>query len=88
MTAPLEAALADLVRQLVREEMAKGAPPAPRPPRLWSVKETADLLGLSRAFVYRELIASGKLRSRKVGGRRLCSDADVEAYIASTGQDR
>jgi excisionase family DNA binding protein len=50
-------------------------------PRLaLSVKETAEALGLSKAFVER-LIAIGELPSRKVGRRRLVPVAAIQAWL-------
>ena len=49
--------------------------------RLLSVIETARELGISRSVVY-ELLASGALRSAKIGRRRLIPREAVEEFIA------
>jgi excisionase family DNA binding protein len=43
-------------------------------------------LGLSRAKVY-ELIGSGALRAVRIDGARRIKAADLEAYVASLGED-
>ena len=48
---------------------------------LLSVIETARELGISRSVVY-ELLASGALRSAKIGRRRLIPREAVEEFIA------
>lgn len=79
MTAPLEDVLREMVRGIVREELASHAP-APATPRLYSVTQAAKYLSLSRALTYR-LITSGELGSRKIRGRRLVSSAALAAFI-------
>ena len=49
--------------------------------RLLSVIETARELGISRSLIY-ELLASGALRSAKIGRRRLIPREAVEEFIA------
>ena len=49
--------------------------------RLLSVIETARELGISRSLAY-ELLASGALRSAKIGRRRLIPHEAVEEFIA------
>jgi excisionase family DNA binding protein len=53
---------------------------------LYRVSEAAAALGLSRAKVY-ELINSGVLRSVRIDGARRIKAADLEAYVASLGED-
>ena len=53
---------------------------------LYRVGEAASALGLSRAKVY-ELINSGVLRSVRIDGARRIKAADLEAYVASLGED-
>jgi excisionase family DNA binding protein len=53
---------------------------------LHRVGEAAAALGLSRAKVY-ELIGSGALRSVRIDGARRIKAADLEAYVASLGED-
>lgn len=49
--------------------------------RLNSIESTMAQLGLGRSKVY-ELIASGELRSVKVGRRRLVSDTAINEFVA------
>jgi excisionase family DNA binding protein len=53
---------------------------------LYRVSEAAAALSLSRAKVY-ELISSGALRSVRIDGARRIRAADLEAYVASLGED-
>lgn len=48
--------------------------------RLNSIESTMAQLGLGRSKVY-ELIATGELRSVKVGRRRLVSDAAINEFV-------
>lgn len=43
-------------------------------------KEAADILGVSVAFIYKEM---GRLTSLKFGARRLIHQNDLNAYIAA-----
>ena len=81
MTDRLAAALSELVEAL-REELRTEAEASPRAPdRLLDVEEAAATLGLGRTSVYVE-IAAGRLRSLRVGRRRLIPAASITAYIA------
>jgi excisionase family DNA binding protein len=53
---------------------------------LYRVSEAAVALGLSRAKVY-GLINSGALRAVRIDGARRIKAADLEAYVASLGED-
>ena len=53
---------------------------------LYRVSEAAAVLSLSRAKVY-ELIKSGVLRSVRIGGARRVTAADLEAFVASLGEE-
>lgn len=82
MTDRLTVALVELVEAL-REELRTEADAGPRTPdRLLSVDEAAAALGLGRSLLYHEL-ASGGLRSVKVGRRRLVPSSAIVAYIES-----
>ena len=82
MTDRLTAALAELAEAL-REELRVEAAADPRAPdRLLSVDEAASMLGLGRSLVYGEL-GAGRLRSVKVGRRRLVPAAALSEYIAA-----
>lgn len=48
--------------------------------RLNNIEAVMGLLGLGRSKVY-ELIASGELRSVKVGRRRLVSDVAIDDFV-------
>jgi excisionase family DNA binding protein len=48
--------------------------------RAFSIVEAARLCGLSRATLYR-LIASGKLKTIKIGARRVVPAAAIDALL-------
>jgi excisionase family DNA binding protein len=48
--------------------------------RLWPVEAVMERLSVGRSMVF-ELMASGELRSLKVGRRRLVSEAAIVEYI-------
>jgi excisionase family DNA binding protein len=50
--------------------------------KLISIREVAQRLGLSKVSVYR-WTECGKLPSLKLGGRRLVSEAAIDALVAS-----
>ena len=79
-TARLEAAITELVAALRQEMEPTPAPHAPD--RLLSIEEAARLIGVSRASAYLELQA-GRLRSLKVGRRRLVPTSAISHYIAA-----
>jgi excisionase family DNA binding protein len=49
-------------------------------PRAFSIRETERAVNLSRATIYR-LIAAGKLKTVKVGARRLVPVAAIDALL-------
>jgi excisionase family DNA binding protein len=53
---------------------------------LYRVSDAALALSLSRAKVY-ELINSGALRSVRIDGARRIRAADLEAFVASLGEE-
>jgi excisionase family DNA binding protein len=80
MSNRLEAAMAELIEALaeaVREE-ADARPAAPD--RLLSVDEAGAMLGIGRSSVYAE-IQAGRLRSIRVGRRRLIAAAAIAEFI-------
>lgn len=54
--------------------------------RLYSIDETCQILGCGRTLVYKELTA-GRLRSFKVGRRRLVPESAIVAFIDADGRD-
>lgn len=82
MTDRLEAAVAELVAAL-REDAAP-ARTDNAPPVLLDIPAAAARLGIGRSLLY-SLIASGQLRSLKVGRRRLVP-SDAVADLARRGQ--
>ena len=50
-------------------------------PRLYSIELTTQELGISRTSVY-ELMATGKLRSVKIGRRRFVPREAIDDFIA------
>jgi len=52
------------------------------PPRLLSIRQAARELGVCRTVVY-ELIRDDKIKSVKIGRRRLISRDAVETFIAA-----
>jgi excisionase family DNA binding protein len=79
MTERLEAAVAELVAAL-REETGPAALGAPD--RLLSIGEARDALGIGRSLLFGE-IGAGRLRSVRVGRRRLIPASAVAEYVAS-----
>lgn len=81
MSARLNAALSELVEALREELRTEAASVPPAPDRLLSIDEAATMLGIGRTAAYGELQA-GRLRSVKVGRRRLVPAAAVSEFIA------
>lgn len=81
MTDRLAAALVELVEAIRAEVAAVSA--APVPDRLLSIEEAADVLGLGRTATYAE-IAGGRLRTLKIGRRRLVPSSALAAYTNPT----
>ncbi len=80
MTDRLAAALAELADAL-RAELRAEMSPHEAPDRLLNIATAAAMLSLGRTAVYAELQA-GRLRSVKVGRRRLVPAAAVAEFIA------
>lgn len=53
----------------------------PSPSLLVSIVEAARLLGIGRNGIY-NLMASGAIRSTKIGQRRLIARSELERYVA------
>ena len=72
-------ALLDAVAAVRVSESARG------PDRLLSVDEAARHLGIGRSALYAEL-AAGRLRSLKVGRRRLVPSGAIAEYVSRDGR--
>ena len=83
--ARLHFAAARFAEELVAALRDEVAAERDAPDRLLDVDQAAELLGVGRTFTYRE-IAAGRLKSLKVGRRRLVSSSAITAYIASRGR--
>ena len=55
-------------------------------PLLYDVNEACSLLGVKRTFLF-TLIASGQLKSVKIGRLRKVTRVDLEAYIEQRRQE-
>ena len=82
MSERLDRALEELAASIVATVRAEleAAPPAPE--RLLSVDEARTMLGIGRATFYAE-VAADRVRSIKVGRRRLVPAAAIAEYIAA-----
>ena len=54
-------------------------------PAAFSIRDAVTYTGLSRSNLYRQ-IGEGKLKSVKVGGRRMIQRAAIDAFFASLSQ--
>ena len=75
----IELAVSELVDAL-RAEIASSAAHEPEPDRLLPIPDAADALGIGRSMLYEE-IARGRIRTVKVGRRRLVPSGAVREYI-------
>ena len=80
MSDRLAAAMTELVEALREDLQMEAAGDQRAPDRLLSVDEACAMLGLGRSRTYLE-IQTGRLRSVKVGRRRLIPVAAVAEYI-------
>lgn len=60
--------------------------PTPITPRVLRVEEAARALGIGRSLVY-DLIRSGRLRSFKVGSRRLIPATAIDEVITTLTEE-
>jgi excisionase family DNA binding protein len=81
VTDRLEAALAELAAA-IRAEIADAAPPTDAPPELLSIEEAARRLGIGRTAMY-GLLTSGRVRSVRIGRRRLVGAAALAAVASA-----
>lgn len=70
------------LRAEIALEVRPGSPPAVSPDRLLSVAEVASALGIGRSALYSE-IAAGRLRTIRVGRRRLVPASAIAEYITA-----
>jgi excisionase family DNA binding protein len=56
-------------------------------PLLLTINQVAALLNLGRTKTY-EIVRSGKIKSIKVGSRRLIRPEDVEIYVNNVAKDQ
>jgi len=82
--AAVQAAVQALAAALLAAARANEAGPA-GPDRLYSVAEAARLLSIGRSALYGEL-AAGRLRSLKVGRRRLVPAGALAEFVARDGR--
>jgi len=75
----VRAAVAALAEALLAALRAEAAEAQAGPDRLLSIDEAAQALGVGRSRLYDE-IATGRLRSVKVGRRRLVPSGAIRAY--------
>ncbi len=81
MTDRLTLALTELVEALRESVRAEAAAVPPAPDRLLDIDAAGQALSLGRSLIYAE-IAKGRLRSVKVGRRRLVPAAAIAEYIS------
>lgn len=73
-------AAVDALAAALLAAVADAAPAADAPDRLLSVAEAADALGVGCSRLYDE-ISSGRLRSIRVGRRRLIPAGAIREYV-------
>lgn len=61
---------------------SEGTTPMTSEMLLYSVKQTAQLLGISRSLAY-ELVASGELPSVRIRGKLLIKPQDLERFVGA-----
>jgi excisionase family DNA binding protein len=66
----------------MRDDLLVGTPAEPPARMLYSPRETAAILGLCHATVYK-LIGDGRLDARKIGGGTRITRDSIETFIAS-----
>lgn len=81
MSDRLDAAVRELIEALAESVRMEAAAVPAAPDRLLSIDETASMLGLGRSALYAE-IAAGRLRTLRIGRRRLVSAGAISQYIA------
>jgi excisionase family DNA binding protein len=79
----LTTAVAELVAAL-RDEIAERRPIEREPDRLLSIEQAARALGIGRTALYSE-IGAGRIRSFKVGRRRLIPSSAISEVASGQG---
>jgi excisionase family DNA binding protein len=82
----IHAAIDDLVEAMLAALATRAAAPPPAD-RLLSINEAAQHLAIGRTALYRQL-GRGRIRSIKVGRRRLIPASAIADYIAGEGEGR
>jgi excisionase family DNA binding protein len=54
--------------------------------KLYNIKETVEILKISKANLYR-LMADGRIKHVKLGGRTLFKESELERFIDSLGTE-
>ena len=85
MSSRLEAAVAEL-GAAIAELVEAATRTIDGPPELLSIAAAARHLGIGRTALYHEL-ATGHLRSFKIGRRRLIPASTIDAYIAARAEE-
>jgi excisionase family DNA binding protein len=78
--AAIRAAVDGLTAAILAAVRAEAASTADAPGRLYSIDEAAEALGIGRSALYDEL-GAGRLRSVKVGRRRLVPSGALHDFI-------
>lgn len=81
--AVIQAAVDELVAALVAA-VIEAAPVSGTPDRLLDVDSASAMLGIGRSRLYHEM-GAGRLRSIKVGRRRLIPASAIDRFIAACG---
>jgi excisionase family DNA binding protein len=84
MTDRLALAVNELIDAIRAEVRAEAAASSSAPDRLLDVDAAAAALGIGRTAIYSE-IQAGRIRSLKVGRRRLVPATAIAEYIAGPG---
>ena len=84
MSDRLRTAVVDLVAALRDEIAAEARPIVREPDRLLSIEQAARALGIGRTALYSE-IGAGRIRSVKVGRRRLVPSSAISEVASGQG---
>jgi excisionase family DNA binding protein len=84
MSDRLRAAVMELVEALLDEIAVEALPSEREPDRLLSIAQAARALGIGRTALYSE-IGAGRIRSVKVGRRRLIPSSAINEVASRQG---